>query len=207
MNTYLIYSASGEVIQAASGAHHEVAALAFLLDASYILDDVPGSVGSKYVDVSGEAPSVATKPPQPSPAHTWDAVAKAWWLPPHSMSNMLARKKADIDAERDRQRYSGVTYKGMRFDSDPVSAGNLTGWTTAVAAGIPVPEGFTWRSTNNRNIPFTTKDILGLAAAMVTKTTACYQRAWQLKALVDTFTDPADYQQVKDLDITQQWPE
>ena len=207
MNTYLIYSASGEVIQAASGAHPEVAALAFILHAAYILDDVPGSVGSKYVDVSGETPAIAAKPPQPSPAHTWDAVAKAWGLPPHSMSDMVARKKADIDAARDRARHAGVTFDGVLFDSDPVSAGNLTGWATAVAAGIPTPEGFTWRSQDNRDIPFTAADILGLAAAMVAKTTACYQRAWQLKALVDAFIDPADYQQLQELNITENWPE
>ena len=206
MNTYLIYSASGEVIQAASGAHLEVAALAFLLDASYILDDAPGSVGSKYVDVSGETPAIAAKPPQPSPAHTWDAVAKAWGLPPHSMSDMVARKKAGIDATRDRARHSGVTFNGVLFDSDPVSAGNLTGWTTAVAAGIPVPEGFTWRSQDNRDIPFTSADILGLAAAMVAKTTACYQRAWQLKALVDQIADSADYARLESMDITAGWP-
>jgi hypothetical protein len=205
MNTYLIYSASGEVIQAASGAHPEVAALAFLLDASYILDDVPGSVGSKYVDVSGEAPSVAAKPPQPSPAHTWDAVAKAWGLPPHSMSDMVARKKAGIDATRDQARHSGVTFNGVLFDSDPVSAGTSPAGQLRLRPAYPSPRA-SWRSQDNRDIPFTSADILGLAAAMVAKTTACYQRAWQLKALVDQIADSADYARLESMDITAGWP-
>ena len=146
-------------------------------------------------------------PPSPGEDWAWDWMELDWRLPASALTAAKARKCADIDAERDRQRYSGVTYKGVRFDSDAVSERNITGWTSAVAAGIPVPEGFTWRSADNRDIPFTAEDILGLAAAMVAKTTACYQRAWQLKALVDVFTDPADYQQVKDLNITQQWPE
>lgn len=146
-------------------------------------------------------------PESPGEDWAWDWMELEWRLPASALDAAKARKRADIDAERDRQRYSGVTFNGTRFDSDPVSERNLTGWTSAVAAGIPVPEGFTWRSADNRDIPFTAEDILGLAATMVAKTTACYQRAWQLKALVDAFTDPADYQQVKDLNITQQWPE
>lgn len=151
--------------------------------------------------------SLTPFPPSPGEDWAWDWMELDWCLPTSALTDAKARKCVDIDAERDRQRYSGVTYKGVRFDSDVVSGSNISGWTSAVAAGIPVPEGFTWRSEDNRDIPFTTEDILGLAAAMVAKTTACYQRAWQLKALVDTFTDPTDYQQVKDLNITQQWPE
>lgn len=146
-------------------------------------------------------------PESPGEDWAWDWMELEWRLPPGALKDLKDRMRADIDSLRDRHRYSGVSYRGVIFDSDPVSAGNLTGWTTAVAAGIPVPEGFTWRSQDNRNIPFTAQDILGLAAAAVAKTTACYQRAWQLKALVDAFTDPADYQQLKELNINEQWPE
>lgn len=146
-------------------------------------------------------------PESPGKDWAWDWMELEWRLHPASLATAKARKCTDIDAERDRQRYSGVTYKGVRFDSDVVSVSNITGWASAVAAGIAVPEGFTWRSADNHDIPFTAGDILGLATTMVDKITACYQRAWQLKALVDTFTDLADYQQVEDLNITQQWPE
>ena len=100
-----------------------------------------------------------------------------------------------------------MTYNGVRFDSDPASVTNILEAVTTVTAGIPVPAGFTWRSQDNRDIPFTSADILGLAAARAARNLACYQRAWQLKALVGAFTDPADYQQLKELNITDNWPE
>lgn len=145
-------------------------------------------------------------PERPSQDYEWSWPELAWRLTESAFLAALASKKQGIDAERDRARCSGVTYNGHRFDSDPVSAGNVTGWAAAVTAGIPVPAGFTWRSADNLDIPFSQGDILGLAAAMVAKTTACYQRAWQLKALVDQVTSLDDYPLLAGIDIMADWP-
>lgn len=85
-----------------------------------------------------------------------------------------------------------------------VSTSNITGWTTAVAAGTPLPPGFTWRSMDNQDIPFTEADVLALAALAVNKATACYNRAWQLKEQVSALKDN---ESVINYDITTGWPE
>lgn len=151
--------------------------------------------------------SLTPFPPSPGEDWAWDWMELDWRLPTSALTDAKARKCADIDAERDRQRYSGVTYKDVRFDSDVVSGSNISGWASAVAAGIPVPEGFTWRSADNRDIPFQEEDVKALAAAIVLKTTLCYQRAWALKAQINEFTDPNKYQELQTLDITTNWPE
>lgn len=143
-------------------------------------------------------------PALPGEGWVWDWIEVEWRFPASALKDLKATKKANIEVERNKRRDEGVNYRGVRFDSDAVSAGNLTGWTTAIAVGIPVPEGFTWRSKDNQDVPFTSEDIVGLSSVMIGKTTACYQRSWSLKAELDELTD---YQQVKDFDITTGWPE
>lgn len=205
MKKYLFFDRDGAVVQTVTCSKRDAGILAFMLGLHYVEDTA--EVGDKCVSLEGGAAVVSLVGAPPTKYHAWEATSREWVISRDAFEAAKDDLKAAIDAERDRQRYSGVTYNGVRFDSDPVSAGNLTGWTTAVTAGIPVPDGFTWRSQDNRDIPFTSADILGLAAASVAKTTACYQRAWQLKAQVDAFIDPADYQQLQELNIAENWPE
>ena len=201
MKRFLLFNpATGAGVQTVSVREVEVAQLAQALDVGYI--EVSGDVSdSTHFVVDGVA---VPFPLAPSQVHTWDWGARAWGLPPHSMLDVVARKCADIDAARDRARYSGITYNGVRFDSDMVSTSNITGWTAAVTAGIPLPPGFTWRSMDNQDIPFTEADVLALAALAVNKATACYNRAWQLKGHVSALND---YESIINYDITTGWPE
>lgn len=143
-------------------------------------------------------------PESPGLGWIWDWTTLEWSLPVDSLNMLKNAKKVAIDMERDRQRYSGVVYNGISYDSDVVSSNNLVGWVSAINAGITLPEDFTWRSADNQNIPFTENDVLSLASAMILKTTACYQRAWALKAELDALID---YQDIKDFDSTTGWPE
>ena len=202
MKKYLLFGKDGAVVQSVTCSKHDAAVLAFLLFLYYVEDTA--EVGDKYVALEGGAARAYSIGAPPTKCHVFDEASRGWVFSGAAFDAAREDRRAEIDAARDLARYSGVTYNGVCFDSDQVAAGNLTGWAAAVAAGIPVPEGFTWRSADNRDIPFTAEDILGLAAAMATKTTACYQRAWSLKAELDELTD---YQQVKDFDITTGWPE
>ena len=177
-------------------------------EASYIAED-----GEQWLQADGTYPdneffilngAFTPFPPRPGSGWVWDWMELRWVLPPSALDDLKARKKADIDAARDRARYSGITYNGVRFDSDMVSTSNITGWTTAVAAGIPLPPGFTWRSKDNQDIQFNEADVLALAALAVNKVTACYNRAWQLKEQVSALND---YESIINYDITTGWPE
>lgn len=147
-------------------------------------------------------------PPNPHGPHgVWDWYSHSWTLSGTALEDVKAEKRAEVDAWRDKVRYSGVSLGGYTFDSDPTATVNITGWMTAVNAGIPLPEGFSWRTQDNNDIPFQEEDVKALAAAIVLKTALCYQRAWALKAQINEFTDPNKYQELQTLDITTNWPE
>ena len=83
-----------------------------------------------------------------------------------------------------------VTYNGHRFDSDEAAISNLNGMCAVIGVGIPVPQGFTWRSTDNVNVPMTAQQLVGLVGAMMVYRSACYQNSWALKAAINASDEP-----------------
>lgn len=92
------------------------------------------------------------------------------------------QKLAQINQWREEALNAGVEFNGHVFDSDERSRQNLTGVVGAVNAGIPLPEGFVWRSAANVNVPMTTPELVALAATMLQHVNAQYARSWQRKA-------------------------
>lgn len=80
---------------------------------------------------------------------------------------------------------SGFEYDGHIYDSDARSQTNIIGTANAYSAGIPLPEGFTWRTKNNENIPMDGEGVVALGAALLAHVNSCYARSWQLKALIE----------------------
>lgn len=134
----------------------------------------------------------------PSKHHEWDAASLLWVVTPAALDQAKSDLKLKVDTLRDVARAAGVTYNGVDYDSDPVSSANITEWAAVVTAGVVLPEGFTWRSKDNQDIPFSASDILGLAAAIAVSATTCYRRAWAVKARIDALLD---YSQLVDFDI------
>lgn len=106
-------------------------------------------------------------------------------VPEPTLEEAKASKRRQIDAQRDQQIDSGVSFAGHVFDSDQRSRDNLTGAVSAFSAGVPIPEGFTWRSADNQNIPVGMPELLGLSGAMLLHVNAAYSTAWARKAAVD----------------------
>ena len=79
----------------------------------------------------------------------------------------------------------GFEYDGHRYDSDSRSRQNITGLATALTAGVPLPEGFTWRDADNNDVPMEAQDIIALGAAAIQHVQACYDTSWDLKAQLD----------------------
>ena len=148
--------------------------------------------------------TVVAFPQSPGTGCEWNWTTLTWELSENSFSELKTIKNKEIDLQRDKVRYSGVIYNGVRFDSDPTSSSNLTGWVSGISSGITLPQSFTWRSENNEDIPFTEGDVLSLASVMLFKATACYKKAWELK---ETLKEIDTYQDLIDFDIFSGWPE
>ncbi|WP_157664832.1 DUF4376 domain-containing protein [Bordetella genomosp. 9] len=83
---------------------------------------------------------------------------------------------------------SGFDYGGHRYDSDLVSRTNIIGTATGVQAGIPLPAGFTWRTSDNENVPLDGPGVIALGAALLQHVNQQYALSWQLKAQIEAAT-------------------
>lgn len=79
----------------------------------------------------------------------------------------------------------GFEHGGHVYDSDARSQSNIIGTATGVSAGVPIPEGFTWRTQGNENVPMDGPGVVALGAALLLHVNTCYAKSWQLKALID----------------------
>jgi len=114
-----------------------------------------------------------------------ESAVRAEW---GNLPSLKAIAHVRINADREMAMDAGVTFNLNVFDSDERSRENLTGTVSAVNAGIALPLGFTWRSRDNRDIPMTAADLVGLSAAMLQHVNGQYHKSWQLKARIDAAT-------------------
>jgi hypothetical protein len=116
--------------------------------------------------------------------------------PAPSSADQLATRKTvalfQLTDNRDAAIASGVDHAGHLWDSDERSRANLTATVAAVAAGIPLPAGFTWRTADNQDVALTSAELLALGAAMLAHVNTCYQRSWALKAEINAAASAAE---------------
>jgi hypothetical protein len=148
------------------------------------------------------ATTVAPMPAQPGLGRYWNS--SAWELreppadqlpvnpPAPALAQVRTAARATIDQARDRRIDAGVRWGGYAFDSDQRARDNLTATMATVAAGVPLPAGFTWRSADNLDIAMDAAALRQFAAAMLAHGLAAYQWAWNLKAAVDAAPTAAD---------------
>lgn len=129
----------------------------------------------------------------------------AEWRP---VDELRAIKKAEITIKRDQALSGGITWTAPdgaahRIQSDATSRDNLTGTATGIAAGLPLPAGFSWRTADNIDVALDAAGLLSLAGAMLVHVNACWQVSWTKKAEIDALTDPAD---IAGYNATAGWP-
>ena len=87
----------------------------------------------------------------------------------------------------------GFTYDGHLYDSIDQERMNIIGASTLALAlmmqGKDFPAGFTWRTHDNMNIPYTATQIIQLGTAMFSFIAGCYQVSWAHKANIAAFTE------------------
>ena len=95
------------------------------------------------------------------------------------------RKLDEINAATLAAIDAGFEHDGHAYDSDARSQTNIIGTANAFSAGVPLPDGFTWRTQANDNVPIDGPGVVALGAALLEHVNACYAKSWQLKAVVD----------------------
>lgn len=115
---------------------------------------------------------------------------------PINVDNLKAQKSAEITAACLAAIDAGFEYGGHQYDSDLVSRTNIIGTATGVQAGIPMPDGFTWRTSDNQNVPMDGAGVISLGAALLQHVNEQYATSWQLKAQIEAATTPEEVEAV-----------
>lgn len=145
----------------------------------------------------------AIRPARPTEYHCWDA-ATCSWLP--DLPGAKEAKKILVNKKREellRSSPQHLIYKGHIFTNDSRTRFNASEALNLVNAGVPVPDGFVFRTADNINVPFTADDIKNLATLALNYKNSCYQNSWKVKGQIDLLTT---VESVKDFDIEQGWP-
>lgn len=129
-----------------------------------------------YYEGDQERPDDQLVHQRPSPDYTFDGWT--WVMPP-----ITAKRISDttVNEQRDAALLAGVTYNGHVYDSDIKSIMNVAMTACAINSGMALPQGFVWRSQDNKNVPFTADDVKGLLFTMIGTGFAIYAASWAQK--------------------------
>jgi hypothetical protein len=97
------------------------------------------------------------------------------------MSKALRAYSRAINRWRDKKLRQGFTYQGHVWDSDDEALRNLTEAVAGVAAGLTLPQDFSWRTKNNEDVPADQALLRGMAGAWRERKFAIYKVSWQAK--------------------------
>lgn len=130
---------------------------------------------------------------------SFPSTGKPLLVDPSSLLSLLETKeqrKAFINSERNRVINEGMEFEGNVFDIDDISLSRISSLVTAVTANIPLPEGFTWRSKDNQNVPMDAAKLVTFGATALGYFSSIMQKSWALKDLIDTKNTKAKVVQV-----------
>lgn len=84
-----------------------------------------------------------------------------------TQNNARAEAIDRVNAERDRRiaSFDRFTFNGVLYDGDAAAKENIADAAAGAADDQPLPDGFSWRSFDNSDVPMTNADILALARA------------------------------------------
>lgn len=86
---------------------------------------------------------------------------------------------------------NGFTFGGNSFDCDQRAQVNAAGVCTALANGLSLPSGFTWRTKDNSYVPMDAPTVVGFGASMMIHVNQCYGVCWYHKDNVRKISDVA----------------
>ena len=119
---------------------------------------------------------------------------------PVPVSARRARAGQDINELRsEKLAQATVNYGGHTWDADARSLQNLIAVIVGTGAGIPLPDGFVWRTADNSSVPVTPTDLLGIGAAVQARITEIYRESWRLKDEVIAINDAPETLDIRGL--------
>ncbi|MFO7598992.1 MAG: response regulator [Candidatus Desulfacyla sp.] len=122
-----------------------------------------------------------------------------------TLDEVVQKRCGQVNALRARKIEGGILFRGNAFDSSERSRCNLTAVAARMsAADAALPDGFAWRTSDNKNIPMTKADVLAFHAAMTDWIYANYKASWDHKAAIQALTA---IEAAEDYDIQKGWPE
>lgn len=118
-----------------------------------------------------------------------------------TVGDAIAEAVARLEVEYAAQIALGTTYAGKPLQIDPASTANMTAMAAQVMAGIPLPDGFSWRMADNTFLLVTEQQVIGLGATAAARVYALLKALWAAKdaARAATTREEADA-------VTAVWP-
>jgi hypothetical protein len=118
-------------------------------------------------------------------------------LPRDQLIRALHDKVNEI---RESKLNAGCTYNGHEYDTNDRSIRNIGSVVAALAAGIPIPDGFVWRTTDNISVPHDSVSLVSLAASMLLYSNAVYSSSFAIKDAITNAENPST------IPLNEGWP-
>ena len=99
------------------------------------------------------------------------------------------QKKSEIGDYRELILASGFFWDEHVYETNDVSRANIIGTVAFILSGVPLPEGFTWRTGDDCNVPHTGPSFLGMFFNAIARLNMIYGVSWNLKQQVDLMSD------------------
>lgn len=171
---YAMFSEKGEFLHLLVEGLHDIPAAAIEISEN-LAETIMNEQDGMWRLMDGEI----IKTPLPDPASP-------------TLDDLKAAKRIEINNVCLAAIDGGFEHDGHIYDSDERSKSNIIGTATGVTAGIPLPDGFTWRTHDNEDIPMDGPGVIALGASLLQHISAQYARSWQLKAQIDAAESPPD---------------
>lgn len=124
-------------------------------------------------------------------------------LNPLSIQDIIQQKSRIISEYADTWLDGTFAWNGEIWFGDEPSRQNITGITSAIANGVPIPEGFTWTNSSYAQIPMDAPALVAMGATMLTWVNICYKTKYYHIAAISAMSDE---NQIIAYDHTVGWP-
>lgn len=119
------------------------------------------------------------------------------------IGGLKARLSSAVNDKKGEVLSGGVMWNEIRWDADADSQTAITGYVSAISAGVPLPDDFFWTSYTNAHVPMSSNDVIALSGAIIGFVFKTHARGTDLKYQIETASTVAD---LNAIDVNTGWP-